>query len=62
MNTTVIDRDDQNEYDPTYGTVQRQLFSFGKKCEVFRYELQWLKACETKGKYLEVLAPLAESP
>ena len=39
-----------------------ETLSFGKKCETSRSELQLLKAAETKGKYLEVWAPVVESP
>ena len=39
-----------------------ETLSFGKKCETSRSELQLLKAAETKGKYLEVWAPMGESP
>ena len=35
-----------------------ETLSFGKKCETSRSELQLLKAAETKGKYLEVWAPV----
>ena len=39
-----------------------ETLSFGKKCETSRSEIQLLKAAETKGKYLEVWAPVVESP
>ena len=35
---------------------------FGKQCEMSTSELQLLKAAETKGKCLEVWAPVVESP
>ena len=62
MNVAAIDGDDWNECDFTYGTIQQWLLLFGKKCERFRSERKQMKASETKGEYLEVWGPLAESP